>query len=168
MPSAKNGKQISLYVTPERKERWQKYIEGSSEVNTMSNLIRTGVETYISREENRSDRTEHQSGETSTGMDDTVAVGILDTLNSIDERLSVLEREQGRPDGPDLQRVIFELLPTEDSSDDPIPASAMARKIDADVSLVREALDDLTKTTAVHAREIESGRTGYFRIGSGL
>lgn len=173
MPSPDNGKRIGLYVTPERKKKWTEYVENSPEVDTMSGLVRVGVETYMSRGGGESDRTEPESNSTTPVLDDTAVASITDTLESIDERLSVLEKEQSSADGPDLERVLHELLPEGEprSANDGASTSELARRIGADPSDVRETLEQLDERhtfikSATHAPPDGSEpRTVYYRVG---
>lgn len=104
---------ISLQVTGDRKERWEKAVDESPETGTLSGFIRGAVEARIEG------RTNGQNG--SAGNSEALNE-ILEAIQGTNSRLGDLEGSvstvenlvRGDPETEELADRIFGILPTED------------------------------------------------------
>lgn len=96
---------INLVVSPDKKERWEDYIDKSPEYNTMADLIRTSVAHEIADRPNSgpSEELSIQLAEVVDGLDE-----VTDRLINIDKRLRNLENQSIRD--PDLDQLTGELF----------------------------------------------------------
>ncbi|WP_152420585.1 hypothetical protein [Halorubrum tebenquichense] len=84
---------VPVVVPPEQKERWSDYAEGHSEVDNVSDLVRTSVELYIAQEGDEDGWSEEEL--------DT----IIEYLDSIESRTNTTQAilEDFRAESPDTE-----------------------------------------------------------------
>lgn len=105
---------VNLWVDSSRKARWESYIEDSSDIQYMSQLVRRSVENEITDDDPGEvtipDRLEKQLDEAIERLQD-----FQRQVERFDDRLISIEQAvRENPDVRDLANRIFEALPTED------------------------------------------------------
>lgn len=176
---------VNLWVDPERKNRWEKYLAEESEHQYLSQLIRQAVEREI----------QDETG-TSANLSEDVAGHFDDLRGSIDHveqvmqevesRLSGLERQvRDDPAVRQLANEVFEILPSKagikdyetNIADGATPPEHVAPRaqagtidgiadtLDSEPHEVRAALDRLQEDThQVHTMEWD-GEARYYKEG---
>lgn len=180
-------KSVNLWVDPERKDRWQAYLDEDSEFQYLSQLIRQAVEREINQSQDEGLDAE-LSQEITTYLEELHGtVGQLEqVLQDVESRLSALEREvRDDPRVRQLANEVFETLPTKPAikdyetniADGATPPENVARRaqagtvagiaesLDAEPQEVKAALDRLQEDThQVHTMEWD-GQTRYYKEG---
>ncbi|WP_049903890.1 hypothetical protein [Halococcus agarilyticus] len=162
--------QINLKLSPEQKARWEDFAESNPEPDSLSHLIRMGVETYMAR--GTGGVPSHRKGEVTadaetSGETQEMFNEIRNSLDSLNDRVGAIERDTSSNAQIDLQRVAYEMLPygRGGSDHDRLGATEIAQRIGAEPSRVREVLEDLSDgSTIVMAERIDAeNRTVYYR-----
>lgn len=179
---------VNLWVDPERKDRWQAFLEEDSEFQYLSQLIRQAVEREIQQSQNGDDSVELSESVVNNFDDLRGSINQLEqVMQEVEKRLTGLEREvRDDPEVRDLANNIFELLPTKDEineyqsivrrtgsrppdNTEPRIKSGLVPDIAAEVETTehraRQALDRLQQDThQVHSMQ-RDGETRYYKEG---
>lgn len=176
---------VNLWVDPERKARWQEYLEEESEHQYLSQLIRHAVEREI---QGGNGASVNISEEVAGHFDDLR--GSIDrveqVMQEVESRLSGLEREvRDDPTVRQLANEVFEILPSKAAikdyeiniADGATPPEHVAPRaqagtvdgiadtLDSESHEVRAALERLQEDThQVHTMEWD-GETRYYKEG---
>jgi hypothetical protein len=165
-------KRVHALVSERQHEQWKKQTKGDdAPYESISQLVRVAVQRELA------DENPARSGGISDEVQETV-LNMADTLDSIDSRLSDVERRLSRvevesdKDAVDLQGKILNALPTDESKDtenaDEWAATVpeVSSHIKAELDTVETALDELAEETGAVVRHFgephHDGRTEYY------
>jgi hypothetical protein len=105
--------QVNVKIDPEKKKRWVNYKDESPHVNSLSDLVRTGVAKEIAESET-DDTTQSSQAEASEEVL-TALSELQNQVRGMGERLEAVEQStQQDPEITKLASEIFEILPTEE------------------------------------------------------
>lgn len=154
---------VAVKISEDQKAKWESYIEENPEVESMSHLLRLAVNKELAD----SQATQQIQVETETEASTELLEGlqrIEDRLNGVEGRLGAIERES-EAEGPsyDLQKVVFELLPSSaEAPNDAQPhewavtTDDLAKKVGTNTEDIQNTLDRLIDTVsqvqAVHGK----------------
>ncbi|MFA9417633.1 hypothetical protein [Natrinema sp. HArc-T2] len=178
---------VNLWVDPERKERWKKYLEEESEFQYLSQLIRQAIESEIQQSQEGNSSAELSENAVSHFDEIHSSIGQVEqVLKEVEKRLSGLEREvRADPDVRQLANEVFEKLPTKAeikeyeqkvSDGATLREIGMVRSDSGRIKLIADALDTREKevrkalnrlqqdTHQVHTLDWD-GETRYYKEG---
>ena len=147
-------------------EDWEKYIEETPEVDSLSHLIRLSVERERQGKYTQAQQVAPDSpDDVLSGEVLTTLRGIQTGIEDLEERLTAIEETQSAEASYDLRKAIYEILPPDtellstigivdeipkpENPDDlgVMTAREVAQKLGADTREVEEILDDLVEST---------------------
>lgn len=169
---------VNLGVEPEQKDRWEAYLEETSDLWHMSQLVRRAVENEVS---GRSAQETEPAGLQDDLDEITDAIEtVAQKVEHLDQRLVTIEQAVSDDvDIRDLANRVFTVLPaaeeieaagasTDEAGESADPCGTLCAIADAvgePEQHVRQALQKLQQETAqVQTTELE-GHTGYYKRG---
>jgi hypothetical protein len=114
-----NWEHVTLRVTAEKKDEWEKYVENHSEAGNLSQFIRTAVRHKM---KGQADDPQEPQQAIAHEQISEIADGINDlqtSVNSMEKRLNAIEQDMGVMQGMDVQDAVFNALPTPPKDMDP-------------------------------------------------
>jgi len=150
----KNWRNVTVRVEQWRYEQWDEHVgrEPGDDYESMSQLVRRAVDREVSDDNTGSvaDESTTVEADMSPITDDVLPAleRIESRLDGLDDRLSAVEREHTAESrsGPDLERIVLELLPSESDMDglsDAKTVTDLAKMTGASPNDIRVALDSL-------------------------
>lgn len=176
--------QINFVVDEKQKARWETAVNEHPEAENLSHLIRISV----SREIAGGDRVSNDAAVSSEAvgeLQETLYTEVADPLrslqqdvNSISRQINALDREEkASGENYDLQKVLFEMLPTPPEDPDPdspkphninppefaLSADEIADRVGADTDEVHDALKQLDEVTSVVRSGLNNSGEFWFK-----
>ena len=104
--------QINITVNPERKERWEEYVNENNEASSLSHLIRLSVEREINRDES-----DGQAGEVDLSGIDERFDGLESRLDDLSVEIRQLVEQEEMENVEELAGDVYEELPRVDDEE---------------------------------------------------
>lgn len=104
--------QINITVNPERKERWEEYVDENNEASSLSHLIRLSVEREINRDES-----DGQAAEVDLSGIDERFDGLESRLDDLSVEIRQLVEQEEMENVEELAGDVYEELPRVDDEE---------------------------------------------------
>jgi hypothetical protein len=121
--SDRDKEKVHLWVDGDRKAEWTKYVESTTEVESLTQLVRNAVSTYINSGGLDGRRSDGQPSSQEVSVDNSEVIEGINRLESqmgdLDDRLLSLSNMAERsPELSDVMMKVFEVLPPQEPHTD--------------------------------------------------